>query len=130
MLLDNTPANAEGYKSATLSLELMQLHEGGNIFTWDGNSNDPLKLIKTFVGGNAADEVTQTTDVPYSPYFVIQAVNQGSAGANIVLAQEVLSTTPAPGVPEPSTWAMLMLGFASLGFAGYRKGKGATALAA
>jgi hypothetical protein len=34
------------------------------------------------------------------------------------------------GVPEPSTWAMLMLGFAGLGFAGWRKVKGAAAFAA
>jgi len=27
-------------------------------------------------------------------------------------------------VPEPSTWAMLLLGFAGLGFAGYRKAQG------
>jgi hypothetical protein len=27
------------------------------------------------------------------------------------------------GVPEPSTWAMLLLGFAGLGFAGYRRTK-------
>ena len=27
------------------------------------------------------------------------------------------------GVPEPSIWAMLLLGFAGLGFAGYRRGK-------
>jgi hypothetical protein len=26
------------------------------------------------------------------------------------------------GVPEPSTWAMMILGFAGLGFAGYRRG--------
>jgi hypothetical protein len=26
----------------------------------------------------------------------------------------------APGVPEPSTWAMMLLGFAGLGFASYR----------
>jgi hypothetical protein len=26
-------------------------------------------------------------------------------------------------VPEPSTWAMMLLGFASLGFAGYRKAR-------
>ena len=31
-------------------------------------------------------------------------------------------------VPEPSTWAMLLVGFGSLGFAGYRRG--ARALAA
>jgi hypothetical protein len=28
--------------------------------------------------------------------------------------------TVASGVPEPSTWAMILLGFAGLGFAGYR----------
>jgi hypothetical protein len=27
------------------------------------------------------------------------------------------------GVPEPSTWAMVLLGFAGLGFAGYRQAK-------
>jgi PEP-CTERM motif len=30
-------------------------------------------------------------------------------------------------VPEPSTWALLMLGFAGLGFAGYRRAKAAVA---
>ena len=33
------------------------------------------------------------------------------------------------GIPEPSTWAMMMLGFAGLGYAGYRKAKSSTALA-
>jgi hypothetical protein len=36
--------------------------------------------------------------------------------------------TGVPGTPEPSTWAMLIIGFAGLGFAGYRRGrKGAVA---
>lgn len=30
-------------------------------------------------------------------------------------------------VPEPSTWAMLLLGFAGLGYAGYRASRGAAA---
>ena len=30
-------------------------------------------------------------------------------------------------VPEPSTWAMMLLGFAGLGFAGYRRAKAAVA---
>jgi hypothetical protein len=44
--------------------------------------------------------------------------------------------TGSPGVtrsavPEPSTWAMMLLGFAGLGFAGYRKARSArTALSA
>jgi hypothetical protein len=33
------------------------------------------------------------------------------------------------GVPEPSTWAMMLLGFAGLGFAGYRSSKSKAALA-
>ena len=33
-------------------------------------------------------------------------------------------------VPEPSTWAMMVLGFAGLGFAGYRKARKTVAIAA
>jgi PEP-CTERM motif len=33
------------------------------------------------------------------------------------------------GVPEPSTWAMMLLGFAGLGLLGYRKTRSANALA-
>jgi PEP-CTERM motif len=32
-------------------------------------------------------------------------------------------------VPEPSTWAMMLLGFAGLGFAGYRKSRSAVSIA-
>jgi hypothetical protein len=39
--------------------------------------------------------------------------------------------TVTASVPEPSTWAMMVLGFAGLGFAGYRRARGrAAALAA
>ena len=33
-------------------------------------------------------------------------------------------------VPEPSTWAMMLLGFAGLGFAGYRQTRKARAASA
>jgi NAD/NADP transhydrogenase alpha subunit len=36
----------------------------------------------------------------------------------------------AASTPEPSTWAMMILGFAGLGFAGYRKSRKAVAIAA
>lgn len=37
--------------------------------------------------------------------------------------------TPAtPAIPEPSTWAMTMIGFVGLGYAGYRTMKGGTAV--
>ena len=31
-------------------------------------------------------------------------------------------------IPEPSTWAMMLLGFAGLGFAGYRKTRKAVSI--
>jgi hypothetical protein len=34
---------------------------------------------------------------------------------------------PTPGVPEPSTWAMMLIGFAGLGFAGFRRASKPTA---
>jgi PEP-CTERM motif len=42
------------------------------------------------------------------------------------LGGAAISTTG--GVPEPSTWAMIMLGFASLGFASYRRNQSSAAL--
>jgi threonine/homoserine/homoserine lactone efflux protein len=33
-----------------------------------------------------------------------------------------------PTVPEPSTWAMMLLGFAGLGYAGYRRARAARRL--
>jgi len=35
------------------------------------------------------------------------------------------SSSGASAVPEPSTWAMMLIGFAGLGFAGYRRAKNA-----
>jgi PEP-CTERM motif len=41
-----------------------------------------------------------------------------AAGATIGFESAPLGSTP---IPEPSTWAMMLLGFAGLGFLGYRK---------
>jgi hypothetical protein len=59
---------------------------------------------------------------PDAPVIGIQT-DSGS-----VLLTAVSATAGA--VPEPSTWAMLMLGFAGLGFVAYRKARPTSALAA
>ena len=43
-----------------------------------------------------------------------------SSGVN---ALEVAGVSVSSAVPEPSTWAMMLLGFAGLGYAAYRKTK-------
>jgi PEP-CTERM motif len=42
-------------------------------------------------------------------------------GSSIFGAVTIGITVTTPTVPEPSTWAMILLGFAGLGFAGYRR---------
>jgi hypothetical protein len=61
-------------------------------------------------------------------YYALGASTVAFAQGN---SDQEFSAVLASGVPEPSTWAMLLLGFAGLGFAGYRKAKVArTVLAA
>jgi hypothetical protein len=42
----------------------------------------------------------------------------------------VVVTAATPAVPEPSTWAMMLIGFAGLGYAGCRASRKSAALAA
>ena len=48
----------------------------------------------------------------------------GTGGPNQTFTLEI-----GTAVPEPSAWAMMALGFAGLGFLGYRKTHSANALA-
>jgi hypothetical protein len=56
-----------------------------------------------------------------------------NTGAFLSLSLEttgIIITPPPNGVPEPSTWAMMLVGFAGLGFAGYRASRKSGAHAA
>jgi hypothetical protein len=85
-------------------------------------------IVMTMPSGNtdyqAIEVATETTSAPVA--YVNSAFDSGSS-----LAYPTLEGAYAPGlfgpnftftggVPEPSTWAMLLIGFAGLGFAGYR----------
>jgi Domain of unknown function (DUF4082)/PEP-CTERM motif len=56
---------------------------------------------------------------PNLSYGISAATGGGFFGGNVILG----ATGPSMilGAPEPSTWAMMLLGFAGLGFAGYRR---------
>ncbi len=60
-------------------------------------------------------------------FFIYTGPTDGSAGGDNVLLYKTFSAVSAP---ESSTWAMMLLGFAGLGFAGHREAKGAAAFAA
>jgi hypothetical protein len=74
-----------------------------------------LGLTFPYPGGGAI-ATTTLSQFGEATYDVFNAGGQ-------MIASEALSgtVTPVAGVPEPSTWAMMLVGFAGLSFAGYRR---------
>jgi PEP-CTERM motif len=64
-----------------------------------------------------------------TPQFCVATFLDFTMDSTIEVSTTPISFTSAfpPTVPEPSTWAMLIIGFAGLGFAGWRRGRRATA---
>ena len=59
---------------------------------------------------------------PYASAGISAAAGGGDFGGNVILGAPEPSTAVL-GAPEPSTWAMLLIGFAGLGYAGYRRAR-------
>ena len=60
---------------------------------------------------------TQTGDVTSVGYYTSTSPLDGGYSSGVTTVE---SFPAATGAPEPSTWAMMAVGFAGLGFAGYR----------
>ncbi|WKA25589.1 choice-of-anchor K domain-containing protein [Bradyrhizobium roseum] len=56
--------------------------------------------------------------------------NPEGGTSTLKIVADFKSVIAAPPVPEPSTWAMMILGFAGVGFMFYRRDRGAKALTA
>jgi PEP-CTERM motif len=87
-----------------------------------------VAIGNTSATASLTDTVTDPLiDAFFGPGSVMPSVDvsfQADADISTVFATESVTYnfTPAtPAVPEPSTWAMMGLGFAALAFAGYRQ---------
>jgi unsaturated chondroitin disaccharide hydrolase len=72
-------------------------------------------------GGYSGNGATSNTALIFGDYYFTEALLRLQ---NVIDGQRdwvLYSPAVTSGVPEPSTWAMLLLGFAGLGFAGYRR---------
>jgi len=96
-----------------------------------GGYFDNYGVMLTLANGDYVDlysngdiQATQAGAVPVTlpPYGIVVIQNGVPDYTN---AQSLAFSTP-----EPSTWALMALGFAGVGFAGYRKSRRATATAA
>jgi hypothetical protein len=86
--------------------------------------SSPFTATNTAESTNGTDKVT--TDTPYSiteVYTITTAVSSTAAKAQ--LTESTFTTV----IPEPSTWAMMVLGFIGLGYAAFRRNSKARATA-
>jgi PEP-CTERM motif len=97
-----------------------------------GVGGDPKAFLSVSAVGVAGVTVTDTIGETFEP-FSFSFVGTGHDTLEIAgqtnpsswFADDVSVTGAAAGtVPEPSTWAMMLLGFAGLGYAGYRSTRG------
>jgi hypothetical protein len=112
-----------GYKLGVFNVNM---HNGN-----DKNQNATAIIINV-EDLNGAD-YSQTWTIPNSGFFTIQANGDSLIGAVSFTVAEPLGSSIASvsqirlegvsAVPEPSTWAMMILGFFGLGFMAYRKRK-------
>jgi hypothetical protein len=93
-------------------------------FSNEGNVN-PVSGIGPGYGGSGFKPGPAQTSFSFDPVIFVNPYSFVTAGGIPVTAdgvEELLHFTSAnpSAVPEPSTWAMMLLGFAGVGFAGYR----------
>jgi hypothetical protein len=122
------------FTTATLNISAFDVDassgEVDNIYAYDGAT---AVLLGTLAGGNNIWSFTNFNlgsnffdDIAIGLQVSI-GIDQLHQGWFVTLAKSSLSLdngglpTPTPGVPEPSTWAMMILGFAGVGFMAYRR---------
>jgi PEP-CTERM motif len=81
----------------------------------DSNGGGNQVIVTPVPPGYFAEQLrvstSQATDAP----------EIGLPLSGVELATGGVAFTPLPAVPEPSTWAMLLIGFAGIGFMAYRR---------
>jgi hypothetical protein len=106
------------YSSSSLSFDITSAETFGGLNA-DGSFNSEGILLVEATEGLPVFETAPGI-------FVATIVDNGSSDIG-----SSFTFTLVPGaVPEPSTWAMMLLGFAGLGYAGYRKAQQAAVASA
>ena len=91
-----------------------------NAFVYGDAVDDPVGDFPNYVGPGSQSSLF-FFDAPAASVFGLDLVDANGNAFRLDLG------TPAP---EPSTWAMMLLGFAGLGYAGYRRSRRSVSIAA
>lgn len=142
--LDNC-RHCSGVNAAGGITQLFTVATAGNYnLTFDYAANEqgppPDKGLKVLIGslGNfsletlAPNKAAPEYTMAYYEVYLKAGLNDLSFVSTDTHGNQwgpVIGNVAVTAVPEPATWAMMLLGFAGLGFAGYRKTKSSGALA-
>ena len=125
-LINNSPTDITNQADAIASLD--------GDFTFDGDFNslilgtlengNELHFGQTLFGQTIIGAHFGNVSGPAGNVSVFWLFDFGAAGVDFITLDDAtgfsnaaLYTTGAPGVPEPATWAMMLLGFGAAGFA-------------
>jgi PEP-CTERM motif len=92
-----------------------------------GTSNSFAGPLDFTIAGVSVSDFVANSDGFFAVADILGPIGTGEVGGKIGTIGTPVTTS---SVPEPSTWAMLLIGFAGLGFAGYRKARTAGTAAA
>jgi hypothetical protein len=106
--VNGVPGPSGGFGDFTAGLQ-------GN---WKGTSNNFAGPIDFTIAGVSVSDFVANSNGFFAVADILGPLGTGEVGGMIET-----TITQHSSVPEPSTWAMLLIGFAGLGFAGYRKAK-------
>ena len=103
----------------------------GIVTVWSGLDGTGTQLASISLPVTPSGGAPECTYGAYCPWFPTGVAFSGTAKsavfsgtANEIGFDDITIGSATPGgVPEPSTWAMMGLGFAALGFAGYRRAR-------
>ncbi len=119
--VDVTFAVAANTAVSDLFLDIKSLSTNPSLSgdTWKLYSG--LSLIGTgTIVQSLSHYVADFTDALYSGSYTV-VFNIGGSPASIPPGDTLQVTTTVAAVPEPATWAMMIIGFASVGFLAYRR---------
>jgi hypothetical protein len=105
----NTALQTDGFSKAT-SFDVYELILSGRNFPGGGGTKDFEDFFGAFGNGTFIAPLAWNVGTNKTTYFDTSFTNTGLVDGRTI----------ATGAPEPTTWAMMLAGFAFLGYAGYR----------
>lgn len=120
----------DGSTGAPGTLQTVSSFVAGNYtltFDLGGNARNDGSKTTVISLGSFTTSITLASADPYQLFTLNFLTNGGQlsfadlAGGNDNIGNILDNVSLSPAVPEPSTWAMMILGFFSVGFVAYRK---------